>query len=94
VVAELEGGVYLNLGSAVTMPEVFLKALNLARNLDHRVEDFTTATMDFLRQYRAAVNVTDRPVQAGGRGYYLVGHHEIMFPLLAAAVKVELAGGR
>ena len=82
VVARLEGGVYLNLGSAVVMPEVFVKALNLARNVGHRVRDLTTVDMDFTRHYRPGVNVVGRPTAAGGRGIALTGHHEIMFPLL------------
>jgi hypothetical protein len=86
VVAELDGGVYLNLGSAVALPEVFLKALSMARNLGHRVADITTVNMDFIQHYRPGVNVVDRPTRLGGRGYRLTGHHEIMFPLLAAAV--------
>lgn len=83
VVSRLEGGVYINLGSAVIMPEVFLKALTLARNLGHRVKRFTTINMDFIQHYRPSANVIIRP---GGKGYRLTGHHEIMFPLLAAAV--------
>jgi hypothetical protein len=93
VVAHLDGGVYLNLGSAVLMPEVFLKALTIARNLGHRVVDFTTVNMDFLQQYRPVTNVVRRPTQAGGRGYALTGHHEIMFPLLAAGVIEALGKG-
>ncbi|NOY65572.1 MAG: hypothetical protein GXO97_09325, partial [Nitrospirae bacterium] len=84
VIADLEGGVFINLGSAVIMPEVFLKALTIARNLGHRVKDITTVTLDFIRQYRPMVNVVHRPTLEGGRGFYLTGHHEIMFPLLAA----------
>lgn len=86
LVSMLEGGVFINLGSAVIIPEVFLKALSLVRNLGHGVRDFTTVNMDFLRQYRPMTNVVERPTLEGGRGYGLVGHHEIMFPLLAAAV--------
>lgn len=96
VVAHLEGGVYLNLGSAVLLPEVFLKALTIARNLGHHVVDFSTVNMDFLQQYRPITNVVRRPTQGGGRGYTLTGHHEIMFPLLAAAIVEALGvkGGR
>ena len=94
VVARLAGGVYLNLGSAVVLPEVFVKALNLARNLGHPVRDLTTIDMDFNRHYRPAVNVVARPTAAGGRGIHLTGHHEIMFPLLWAAVEDRLGGGR
>jgi hypothetical protein len=85
-VATLEGGVYLNLGSAVLMPEVFLKALTLVRNLGHKVHGFTTINMDFQRHYRPRVNVVERPTERGGRGFELIGHHEIMLPLLAAAI--------
>jgi hypothetical protein len=91
VVARLEGGVYVNLGSAVVLPEVFVKALNLARNLGHRVRHLTTIDMDFNRHYRPGVNVVARPTAAGGRGIQLTGHHEIMFPLLWAAVEESLA---
>ncbi|NOX21039.1 MAG: hypothetical protein GXO99_07265 [Nitrospirae bacterium] len=90
VISELDGGVFINLGSAVLIPEVFLKAITLSRNLGNRVQNITTVTMDFMRHYRPAVNVVHRPTLSGGRGYYLVGHHEIMFPLLAAAVKNSL----
>lgn len=86
LVASLEGGVYLNLGSAVLLPEIFLKAITLVRNLGHQVRDFTTVNMDFNRHYRPMVNVIERPTQEGGKGFELIGHHEIMFPLLAAAV--------
>jgi len=91
VVGELSGGVVLNLGSAVVMPEVFLKALNLARNLGRKVRNFTAADMDFIRHYRPRVNVLERPTATGGRAIMLTGHHEIMFPLLIAAVREELA---
>ena len=90
VVARLEGGVFMNLGSAVIIPEVFLKALSLARNLGHTVNTFTTVDLDFMRHYRPAVNVVTRPTQQGGRGFHLTGHHEIVFPLLCAAVMEEL----
>jgi hypothetical protein len=90
VIGTLSRGVVLNLGSAVIMPEVFLKALNLCRNLGRRVRDFTAADMDFVRHYRPRVNVVERPTQGGGRGIMLTGHHEIMFPLLVAAVREEL----
>ncbi len=90
-VAGLRGGVFLNLGSAVVIPEVFVKALNLARNLGHRVDDLVTVDMDFLRHYRPGVNVVARPTATSGHGYRLTGHHEIMFPLLCAAVTEQLA---
>ncbi len=86
VVASLEGGVYVNIGSAVILPEVFLKALTLARNLGHKVENFTTVNMDFLQHYRPLTNVVRRPTLGGGAGYRLTGHHEIMVPLLYAAI--------
>jgi hypothetical protein len=85
VVAKLEGGVVLNIGSAVIMPEVFLKALTIARNLGNKVDSFTAATFDMIRQYRPSENVVRRPTHLGGQGVYIVGHHEIMIPLLFAA---------
>lgn len=91
IVATLEGGVVLNIGSAVIMPEVFLKALTVARNLGHTVNQFTTATFDMIRQYRPTENVVRRPTHLGGKGYYMIGHHELMIPLLFAAVKERLA---
>ena len=84
------GGVVLNVGSAVIMPEVFLKALTVARNLGPRVRGFTTAVFDMYSHYRPTVNVKVRPTQDGGKGYYFTGHHEIMIPLLAAMVKSQL----
>jgi hypothetical protein len=87
------GGVYLNVGSAVVLPEVFLKAVTLARNLGHQVSDFATANLDFIQSYRPGTNVVERPVKGSGRGYRLTGHHEILVPLLAAAL-VEKAAGR
>ncbi len=86
VVADLEGGVYINLGSAVILPEVFLKALNIARNLGNKVKNITTVNMDFIQHYRPKENVLKRPTLKCGRNYALTGHHEIMFPLLAAAI--------
>jgi hypothetical protein len=90
-VARLAGGVYLNCGSAVILPEVFLKAVALARNQGQSLEGLTTVNIDFLRQYRALTNVVARPTVGIGRGYSLTGHHEILLPLLAAAL-IELAG--
>lgn len=89
LVRELNGGgVYLNVGSAVTMPEVFLKAVTVVRNLGHPLQDFTTANLDFIQHYRPLTNVVRRPVADGaGRGYSLTGHHEVMIPLLAAAIR-------
>jgi hypothetical protein len=91
VVAKLEGGVVLNVGSAVIMPEVFLKALTIARNLGHHVEKFTAVNFDMIRHYRPSENVVRRPTRLGGEGFYIVGHHELMIPLLFAAVKEALA---
>jgi len=93
LVATLEGGVFFNVGSAVILPEVFLKALALARNLGHRVRRITTVNLDFIRQYRPAMNVVERPTRLGGRGISLIGHHEILLPLLAAGM-VEGSGTR
>ena len=86
-VARLERGVYLNCGSAVILPEVFLKAVALARNRGIALAELTTVNLDFLRSYRPQTNVVARPTAGTGRGYSLVGHHEIMIPLLAAALK-------
>lgn len=85
-VANLDGGVYLNIGSAVILPEVFLKALTIARNLGNKVEDFVTANFDMFPQYRPMTNVVKRPTSKTGRGYSFIGHHEIMIPLLAFGV--------
>ncbi|MBU0700919.1 hypothetical protein KKE26_06475 [bacterium] len=81
-----DGGVFINIGSSVILPEVFLKALNVCRNLGHEVKDFTTANMDMINHYRPLTNVVTRPVLAGGSGYSFVGHHELMIPLLAAGI--------
>ncbi len=91
MVAGLEGGVYMNVGSAVMLPEIFLKAISLARNLGHRVEKFTAVNMDFIHHYRPATNVVNRPTALGGRGFNLIGRHEIMLPLIAAGV-IEQTG--
>ncbi len=80
------GGVALNFGSAVVLPEVFLKALNITRNVAGPVTHFTTANFDMIQQYRPFQNVVTRPVQGGGNGYTFTGHHEIMLPLLAQAL--------
>ncbi len=90
VVAALNGGVYINLGSAVILPEVFLKALTIARNLGHKVEEFTTVNMDFIQHYRPRENVLKRPTMIKGQCFALTGHHEIMFPLLSAMIIEEL----
>jgi hypothetical protein len=87
------GGVVLNFGSAVILPEVFLKALTVARNLGHRAEGFSAANFDMIRQYRPQQNVVERPTQRHGRGYNFTGHHEIMLPLLAAMIKSKITKG-
>lgn len=83
------GGVYLNLGSAVVLPEVFLKTVAVVRNLGFKLQDFCTANFDFIQQYRPLTNVVRRPVAGSGRGFSFTGHHEIMIPLLAASVLAE-----
>jgi hypothetical protein len=90
LVSDIEGGVYINLGSAVLLPEIFLKAVTLCRNLGYSLNNFTTVNMDFVQHYRPSTNVVRRPTQGGGRGFALTGHHEIMLPLLAAAIIEEL----
>lgn len=85
-VSRLNQGVYMNCGSAVILPEVFLKAVALVRNAGNTMSGLTTVNMDFMRMYRPHTNVVTRPTAGAGRGYSLVGHHEIMIPLLAAAV--------
>ncbi len=96
IVRELDGGgVYLNLGSAVTLPEIFLKAVTVVRNLGHSLADFTTANFDFIQHYRPATNVVRRPVAGGaGKGYSITGHHELMIPLLAAAIRAQVISDR
>ncbi len=87
IVADLgDGGVWLNIGSSVIMPEVFLKALSVAQNLGYHVDNFTTANFDMIQHYRPTQNVVRRPTQGGGSGYSIIGHHEINIPLLAAAL--------
>jgi len=90
LISSLEKGVYLNVGSAVILPEIFLKATSLARNLGHHINDFTTVNMDFIRHYRPMANVVNRPTATGGKGFNLIGHHEIMLPLVAAGVLEQL----
>ena len=85
-VARLEHGVYINCGSAVVLPEVFLKAVALARNQGHSMAGLTTVNIDFLRHYRPLTNVVSRPTAGVGKGYALTGHHELLLPLLAAAL--------
>jgi deoxyhypusine synthase len=92
LVKKMDGGVYLNVGSAVVLPEVFLKCVSLAANLGHAPRSITTVNMDFIQHYRPVQNVLLRPIQAGSKGrpprrsYALTGHHELMIPLLAAAL--------
>lgn len=86
------GGVYLNVGSAVVLPEVFLKVVSAVRNLGHPLANFTTVNFDFLQHYRPNANVVNRPhAKSGGRGYSITGHHEIMIPLLAAALVEQVS---
>jgi len=93
IVSELgDGGVYLNIGSAVILPEVFLKALSIAQNLGHHVDHFTTANFDMQQHYRPLQNVVKRPTSGKSRGYSITGHHEIMIPLLAAGILDKIAG--
>ncbi|MHB9029750.1 MAG: GSU2086 family protein [Candidatus Latescibacterota bacterium] len=88
-IARLESGVYINLGSAVLLPEVFLKALSAVRNMGYEALHFMTVNMDMQRHYRPSENVLKRPSMTGARAVHLTGHHEIMLPLLAAAIRVE-----
>jgi hypothetical protein len=92
LVSELTGGVYLNIGSAVVMPEVFLKAFTIAQNLGRNLHDFVTVNMDMIPHYRPGENVVSRPALVGGRGYTLLGRHEIMVPLLAASLIEAFSG--
>ncbi len=91
LVSQLEGGVFFLAGSAVILPEVFLKALTAVRNLGYKVERFVTVNFDFVRHYRPMVNVVSRPTMTGGCGYHITGHHELLIPLLAGALLEELA---
>ena len=88
-VARLRAGVYLNCGSAVVLPEVFLKAVALVRNRGISLDGLTTVNIDFMRMYRPLTNVVNRPTAGIGTGYSLVGHHELLIPLLAAALVEE-----
>jgi hypothetical protein len=91
IITMLEGGVILNIGSAVILPEVFLKALSIARNIGYDAKNFTAINMDMIQHYRPLENVVKRPTKTGGQGFAITGHHEIMFPLLAAWV-LEILG--
>ncbi len=88
-VSNLTGGVVINMGSSVIMPEVFLKALTVSRNIGHAVKNFTTVNFDMIQHYRPNVNVVRRPILSGGKGYTFTGHHELMLPLLAAMIKQQ-----
>ena len=85
-ITDLEKGVFINAGSAVILPKIFLKAVTLVRNLGHLLDDFTTVNLDFIRHYRPMTNVVNRPTLGKGKGYSIVGHHEILIPLIAAGV--------
>lgn len=89
-VSQLEGGVLINLGSAVILPEVFLKAITVARNLGNKVDTLTTANFDMIRQYRPFENILSRPTSKGGKGINIIGHHEIMVPLLYRSIIEKL----
>jgi len=95
LVSGLSGGVWINVGSAVQLPEVFLKALSVAGNLGHGVDDLTTADLDMIPSYRTEENVLRRPTRNSGQSFRLIGHHELNLPLLAAAIEVasEPSGG-
>jgi hypothetical protein len=90
LVGDLKNGAFINTGSAVVIPEAFLKALSAARNLGHEAKDFFTLNLDMIAHYRPLTNVVQRPVLTGGRGMHLTGHHEINLPLLMALVVEEL----
>ena len=85
------GGVVMNIGSAVILPEVFLKALTVARNLGHNVRGFSSANFDMIQHYRPRLNIVQRPTHNGGRGYLFTGHHEIMIPLVCAMIKTKVS---
>ncbi|MDP2928817.1 MAG: hypothetical protein Q8O01_01970 [Candidatus Omnitrophota bacterium] len=85
-VSKLEEGAAINIGSAVILPEIFLKAVTVARNLGHKIYKFTTANFDMISQYRPHQNVVSRPTATGGKGYNIVGHHELMIPLLYCSI--------
>ena len=90
IVKELEHGVYFNIGSAVILPEIFLKAVTLVRNLGYKLNNFITVNLDFIKHYRPYTNVVSRPTSNGGKGYNLTGHHEIMVPLIFLNVLQKL----
>lgn len=90
LIALHDGGVFLNFGSAVVMPEVFLKAITVVRNLSYPLNNFYTAVFDMNLHYRPRTNIVHRPTLSGGKGYYFVGHHEIMIPLFCQTLKEKL----
>jgi hypothetical protein len=90
IVSTLNKGVYLNVGSAVILPEIFLKATTLVRNLGYTLEEFTAVNLDFIKHYRPLTNVINRPTAQGGQGINIVGHHEILLPLIAAGIIEEI----
>jgi hypothetical protein len=95
VISDLQrGGAYVNVGSAVVLPEVFLKGVTLARNLGYPIGGFTTVDLDMVRHYRPTTNVVQRHAALGARGFSLTGHHELMLPLLAQALIERLDGSR
>jgi hypothetical protein len=85
-----DGGVFLNFGSAVIMPEVFLKAVTVVRNLGYPLNNFYTAVFDMNMHYRPRTNIVHRPTLSGGKGYYFIGHHEIMIPLFFQTLKEKI----
>jgi hypothetical protein len=89
-VCSLDGGVWINLGSAVIMPEIFVKVVSVARNLGYSLNNITTVNMDMVQHYRPTENVVQRPILGSGAGYAITGHHEMMFPLLRMMVLCEL----
>jgi hypothetical protein len=89
LIEDMDGGVFCNVGSSVIMPEVFLKSVAFARNKGKKLNNLTTAVFDFNRHYRPDQNVVRRPPGTGGEGFYFIGHHELMIPLLSAALKAE-----
>ena len=91
IVSKLSGGVYLNVGSAVVLPEVFLKALTVARNLGKKVQGFSAANFDMIQHYRSNLNVVQRPTEMGGKRFSFTGHHELMIPLLHATIMKALS---
>ena len=92
-IKDLQHGVFFNIGSAVILPEIFLKAVTLVRNLGYTLDNFTTVNLDFIKHYRPLTNVVKRPVQNGGKGFSLTGHHEIMLPLIFLNIIKRLKNG-